>query len=171
MKNEYRIPFDLNSYLNKNITDFEITDFKFNDDEMKYVPNFISMHEAIIYVHIINAMNVFTLTFSVEGNCLLSDAHNHEEIEYELDDSVDILIDRDNSENSDLLPDEDGIYDLRGCILALLFDAIPKNFSLVPLERYEKDNYIVMSQEEYEATHKKQGNNAFSALDDLEIEE
>lgn len=170
MVDENRIPFDVRDFNKKNQAEFTIEDFAFTQEELKYIPNFVSLDEAQIFVSVLNAGNMITLTLHVEGNCLLKDAHNGEEIPYDLSDSVDVIIAPDNQEENDIFPDSDGIYDLRGSVLALLFDAIPKNYSEVPLETYSKDNYVVMSQEEYEKTHKQKNNSAFDELNSEDFE-
>ena len=166
-----RIPFDLKELNHKGELDFEIDDFSFTEEEMKYVPYFKDMGDAYIHVDVFNAHSIVTLTLTVLGNCHLIDAHDGSTIEFPLEDSVDVVINPENEEENDIDPDEDGIYDLRGSILALLFDAIPKNYSLVPLTKIEKDNYVVMSQDEYEMLHRKSSKNVFDALDEFEIEE
>lgn len=170
MKDENRIPFDIRQFNLKNNGSFEIDDFHFTEKENAYVPNFVDMGEALIHVDVLNAVSVLTLTLSVSGPCVLKDSHTGENINYELDDSVDVLISKDKEEESDIEPDSDGIYDLRGSVLALLFDAIPKNYSEVPLTSYGKDNYVVMSEEEYRRTHKEKTNSAFSDLDEEDFQ-
>lgn len=161
-----RIPFDVRDYQNASGFSFDIEGFQFTDEEHNYVPNFLSMHEALLHVEGHNAGHMVSLTLSVEGKCLLKDAHTHKEVEYPLDDSVDILFHSENEDENDILPDKDGIYDLRGSVLALLFDAIPKNYSEVPLQRYEEDNFVVMSQDEYEREHQKNAS-PFRDLDEM----
>lgn len=163
-ENLNRIPFDFRQYLKKNQTEFEVTDFQFTPDELKYVPSFHDFHEASIHVLVMNAGSMMTLTFSVEGTCHLVDAHDGNIVDYDLDDEVDVIIAPDNEEENDIFPDEDGIYDLRGCVLALLYDAIPKNYSLVPLKKVEQDNYVVISEDDYFKEHKKSS----SPFDDLD---
>lgn len=164
---ENRIPLDVRDFQNSASFDFDIPDFQFTKKESGYVPEFLSMHEAVLHVQGHNAGHMISLTISVEGKCLLRDAHSHKEVEYPLSDSVDVLLHSENEEENDILPDKDGIYDLRGSVLALMFDAIPKNYSEVPLERYEEDNFVVMSQDEYEREHAK-SSSPFADLDDID---
>lgn len=166
-----RIPFDLKEITSDGNFEFEIENFAFTDEELKYLPYFKDMGDAYIHVSVFNAHSMVTLTLTVLGPVHLVDSHDGSIIEYDLDDSVDVVINPENDEENDIMPDEDGIYDLRGSILALLFDAIPKNYSLVPLTKVEKDNYVIMSQEEYELLHHKTAKNAFAALDEFPVEE
>lgn len=163
---ENRIPFDLRSFQSKKNSSFEIQNFSFTEAEKRYVPNFNSLDKAKIHVSVINAGDMFTLTFDVYGECSLIDAHDSSIIPYILDDSVDVIIAPNSEEENDIFPDEDGIYDLRGSVLALLYDAIPKNYSLVELTKIEKDNYVVMSEDEYKKEHQK-NKNAFASLDEM----
>ena len=167
--NDNRIPFDVREFNRKNSSSFVIDDFSFTSDELRYVPNFHSMNEAKIHISVLNAGSMMTLTLSVEGNCKLIDAHDGAIIDYELDDSVDVIIAPENEEECDIFPDDDGIYDLRGSILALMFDAIPKNYSLVPLKKVENDNYCIMSEEEYMKEHAR-SSSPFDSLDDTDFD-
>lgn len=165
MIDEKRIPFDLREMTKKNQTSFEIEDFSFSEDEKRYIPYFHDLFETRIFVDVLNAGNLITLTLTIDGKCHLVDSHDGSIVEYELDDNVDVLLGSEKEEENDLFPDEDGIYDLRGSILALFYDAIPKNYSNVPLTRIEKDNYVILSQEEYEKEHQKASSSPFDVLD------
>jgi hypothetical protein len=165
--NENRIPFDVRDYSHSSHDEFDIDEFQFTESEHKYLPNFVDMGDAYIHVEVLNAISMMTLTLTLEGACHLKDEHDGSIIEYELEDSVDVIIAPESEEDNDIEPDEDGVYDLRGSILALLFDAIPKNYSETPLESYQKDNYTVMSQEEYMASK----SHAPSAFDDLDLDD
>ncbi len=167
--NPNRIPFDVREYNRKNISTFEIDDFEFTVDELKYVPNFHSMDKAKISISVLNAGSMMTLSLTVFGECKLVDSHDGNIIPYELDDSVDVIIAPDNEEENDIFPDDDGIYDLRGSVLALLFDAIPKNYSLVPLKKVECDNYTIISEDDYRKEHSK-AVSAFGELDESDYE-
>lgn len=164
---ENRIPLDIRDYSHTSHDEFDIEGFEFTPSEHKYVPNFVDMGDCVIHVEVLNAISMMTLTLSLEGACHLRDEHDGSIIEYELEDSVDVIIAPESEEDNDIEPDEDGVYDLRGSILALLFDAIPKNYSEVPLKKIEKDNYVVMSQEEYLASK----THAPSAFDNLDLDD
>ena len=164
MVDEKRIPFDLREACKKNCSSFEIEGFSFTEDEKRYIPYFHDLFKTRIFADVLNAGHLVTLTLSIEGECHLRDSHDGSLIEYELDDTVDVLLGSEKEEENDLFPDEDGIYDLRGSILALFYDAIPKNYSKVPLARIEKDNYVVLSEEEYEKEHQK-ASSPFDVLD------
>ena len=112
-------------------------------------------------VRVIALSSIIELNLSVEGDCILEDAHTHEEITYPLSDSVDVVLGVD--EDADILPEEDSGYNLRGAFLALLFNAIPMNYSEVELEKIQTADYVLMSEEEYEKERGK--NNPFADLE------
>lgn len=161
-----RIPFDLREYINRSSSSFDI-DFSFTDEEKKYLTNLSSMDDCLIHVDVINSNSIFNLTLTSSADVYLIDSHNGEVVKYELDDNVDITINLNDDNDSDILPDNDGIYDLRPCVLALLYNAIPKNYSTIPLKRIDGDCYTIMSQDEYESS---KSDNPFSNLDYSDIE-
>lgn len=164
---EIRIVFDPS--LVKDGEEYNI-DFSLTEREAKYFPYLISMDDVVFTLVVEGTSTIMHLILSCSGNVVLKDAHNGEKRVVPLVDSVDITLDPHDPENSDLVPDDDGLYDLRGSILALLFNSIPNNYSEVELTRYEGDGYVLMSEEEYEREHKKNAN-PFSQLDDIDDEE
>ncbi len=162
MKKEDRIAIDLLSLEEGNEYDL---DFELTEKEKKYFPNLLSINDTTFVLRVLSLGKLSSLVLLVEGDITLTDAHDLSERSYHLDDSVEITIATDNEDNSDILPDEDGLYDLRGSLLALLFNDIPQNYSEVPLTKIEHENYVLMSEEEYEEEKKKRKNtNAFSDL-------
>ena len=132
MDKDNRIAIDLLSLKEGNEYDL---DFELTEKEMKYFPNLLSLNDSVFVLDVIALGALTTVSISVNGDITLLDAHDQKERDYHLDDSVELTISTEDEENSDLLPDEDGLYDLRGSILALLFNAIPQNYSEVPLKR------------------------------------
>ncbi len=160
MVKEDRIAIDLLSLKEGNVYDL---DFELTDKEKKYFPNLLSLNDTAFALEVLSLGKISSLVVTVNGDITLLDAHDLSQRAYHLDDSVEITIATDNEDNSDLLPDDDGLYDLRGSLLALLFNDIPQNYSEVPLTKIEHENYVLMSEEEYEEEKKKRSN-AFSDL-------
>lgn len=142
-------------------------DFCLTEKEKSYFPNLLSLGDTAFVLEVVSLGAISSFVLSGEGDILLQDAHDLAERCYHLSDSVEITIQPSDEENSDILPDADGLYDFRGAILALLFNTIPQNYSEVPLTKIEHENYVLMSEEEYEK-EKKEKHNAFSALDNQE---
>lgn len=141
--------------------------FSLTDKEKGYFPNLLSLGDTSFVLMVQSLGTISSFVLKGVGVLLLQDAHNLEERNYSFSDSVEITIQSSDEENSDILPDSDGLYDFRGAILALLFNAIPQNYSEVPLTKIEHENYVLMSEDEYEK-EKKARSNAFSALDDID---
>ena len=141
--------------------EIEVT-LSLTEKEKKLLPLLVSSSNLSFVVRVIALSSIIELNLSVEGDCILEDAHTHEEITYPLSDSVDVVLGVD--EDADILPEEDGGYNLRGAFLALLFNAIPMNYSEVELEKIQTDDYVLMSEEEYEKERGK--NNPFADLED-----
>ena len=98
----------------------------------------------------------------------LIDDHDNDRIdEIEINDDVEVTILPGDNESSDIVPDKDGAYDLRGSILALLFSAIPSNYSEVEFKNKDPE-FVVYSDSEYEK-EKKKNTSPFSKLDDLDL--
>lgn len=145
-------------------------EFALTTKEKSYFPFLDNIDDLHFTLSVEGTSEVMHLPISCAGIVHLFDAHDGEKCDVELEDSVDVIIDTSHDENSDILPDEDGLYDLRGSILALLFNTIPQNYSEVELTRVEGNGYILMSEEEYEKERAKQ-NNPFAGLDDSSFEE
>ncbi len=160
MIKENRIAIDLLSLKEGDAYDL---DFELTEKEKKYFPNLLSLNDSSYVLEVLSLGKLSSLVVSVVGDVTLLDAHDGAERTYHLDDSVEITIATDDDENSDILPDDDGLYDLRGSILAILFNSIPQNYSEVPLTKIVHENYVLMSEEEYEAEKKKRSN-AFADL-------
>ena len=89
---ENRIPLDIRDYSHTSHDEFDIEGFEFTPSEHKYIPNFVDMGDCVIHVEVLNAISMMTLTLSLEGACHLRDEHDGSIIEYELEDSVDVII-------------------------------------------------------------------------------
>lgn len=160
MIKEDRIAVDLLSLKEGEAYDL---DFELTENEKKYFPNLLSLNDTSFVLEVVSLGKLCSLVVYVDGDITLRDAHDNSERAYHLEDNVEIAIDTDNDENSDILPDDDGLYDLRGSVLAVLFNSIPQNYSEVPLTKIVHENYVLMSEEEYEEEKKKRSN-AFSDL-------
>lgn len=164
MKNiDRRILVDLSRYQSSSFEEMPI-EFELLDEEKKTFPNLISLDELSLSAKITASSDYYTLALSVKGSARVRDAHNGVERTLPFDDGFDLVIAPHDEESSDILPDEDGQYDLRGSILALLYDAVPDSYSEVPLTEVKTDDFILMSEEEY-AKRQEKKNNPFAALD------
>lgn len=159
MNKETRILFSPDE-LKKDICNKHI-DFCLTNDEMKNFPNLESLSDVEFTLSCKEVTNGYILTLKEHGAIKLIDGHTLDIVDYLLDDFVDIQISE--NEDSDIQVEEDGCYDLRGCIIALLFNSIPQNYSKVPLKKIVKEEYTLMSEEEYEK-EKQRKNNPFSKL-------
>lgn len=164
---EEKIPFRLEDY--KNEEDVFPIAYSLSEEEKKNFPNLLDYRELSFEGKLTPAGSLYTLSLSLLGKVILKDSHDFEDKPFEVDDTVDLTIAPDDPENSDLVAEPDGSYDLKGCLLALLFDAIPKNFSTVPLKKIETPLYTLMSEEEYNASKGK--NSAFDGLDESAFED
>lgn len=158
---ENRIPLNVNSL--KQLPFQMKVEFALTEKEKRVIPNLVSLGDGIIYLDITGTVDDIIVNISFDDDITLIDAHLLTEVKYHLEDDVDVYISK-REEDSDILPDKDGIYDLRGSILALLYNGIPNNYSTTALDRIDTDSYILMSEEEYERTREK--NNPFASLDD-----
>lgn len=167
MVNDTRIPFVLgskNQKLNEPI-EFEVTLTDEEKDEMKgLVKEFspISVIETIT-----GSQDCFVITLEIEADIDYIDSHDINRIdELIISNDAEITILPNDSENSDILPDKDGIYDLRPVILALVSSSIPNNYSEVESKEGE---FHIYSVEEYEKEKAKK-NSPFDALDALDLD-
>lgn len=161
---DLQIIIDPLKYANRVVKDIDI-EFNITDDEKSYFPNLVSLNDTKITLSIMGSDSIFTLDLKVLGNITLIDAHTQKEINYPLEDNVQLNIDIKGESDVDVI---NGKYDLRGAILALLYNSIPLNYSKTKLTRIQTDDYILMSEEEYEKERSK--NNPFSELDNYKFE-
>lgn len=145
-------------------------DFTLTEEEKKSFPNLVSMDDVKYFLKAEEASGYYSLNLRAVGDVILKDSHNGEERTIRLDDDADITLVPSKPEESDLEPDADGVYDLRGSILAILFNAIPKNYSTVILSKTFGENYVLMSEEEYYKEKMEKKSNAFSDLDSEDFE-
>ncbi len=158
-----RILLDLGQY---NVSEGDIPlDYSMNEREKKNFPDLVSMDDLELTAHISGASDLYTLTLSAEGTITVRDVHDGKHKKLDIEDSMEATIAPKDPDNSDLLPEPDGNYDLRSAILALLFDCIPTNYSSVPLKRVETADYVLISEDEYEE-EKKNRTNPFSSIEE-----
>lgn len=143
-----RILLPLGQFENRSFVK-EPLSFSLTEEEKRAFPNLISLEGVSLTLDITGTNHLFTVTILASGQAKVKDAHDGKERAIPVDDSVDVVVSPDDLENSDLVPDTDGNYDLRGAVLALLFDAIPDNYSEVPLKTVTTEDYTLMSEEEY----------------------
>lgn len=168
MKDDSRILLDLSS-TNKDVGNVYEIDFELTDEEKKSFPSVISFESLVVEEELVSTNYIYVVNLRVYGKVILLDSHdpkNH--IPYEFDDDMDITVSPLDLDNSDILPDSDGQYDLRGSILALLFDAIPLSYSETELTKIVTDDYILMSEEE---KRRESHSSPFDVLDDMFEEE
>lgn len=140
-------------------------DFFLTDEERKKFSNVEDFVQLDITQNVSGSRDCYLVTLGLSCVVDLIDDHDNDRIdEVEIQDEVQITILPGDDENSDILPDKDGSYDLRGSILALLFSAIPENYSEVDLKN-GSDEFRVYSDEEYQEEKKKK-NSPFASLDD-----
>lgn len=170
-KEDNRILLDIRKFADSNFKDLPV-DFTLTEAEKKAFPNLIEFTSLDISAKVTAANEYFTVSLFAKGEAKVKDAHGGEIRTLPIEDGVDVLIAPSDLEQSDILPDVDGVYDLRGSILAVLFDAIPDTYSETPFERVETEDYVLMSQEEYEKIRKQREkeDNPFASLDAEDFE-
>lgn len=144
------IILDLTSAGNKS----EYLEFPFEllDEEMdRLFKDVKSIDEIYVSGHLLGASNIYNLKLMIQGQATLLD-----DKKIDLENDVDIVIDLKDINNSELIPLDDGKYDLRGEILALLYDSVAKN----TVSHDENSFYSIVYQDEDE----KEINNPFSIL-------
>ena len=142
-------------------------DFFLTDEERAKFKNVEDFDELSIQETITGNKDCYLIRLDLFAVVDLIDDHDPDRIdEIEVRDDVEITLLPGDDSASDVLPDKDGAYDLRGSILALLFSAIPSSYSEVDLKNPSQE-FPVYSDEEYEKEKKK--NSAFSKLDELKF--
>lgn len=136
------------SLFNTDIFNYNIP-FKFTDSEKNVIGNLYDDSDLQIYMDVFPNTDKFSIILHCKGILKLIDSHTLDIVDYSLNDSVDLNIFLNDEKNSDIEKDQDGYYSLRGSILALLYSAIPQNYSLTKLSKIETDSYTLMSEDEY----------------------
>lgn len=159
---ENRIPF-LPGSLNQKLNVPFPVDFQITEEERKHCVNVYDFPSIEVVETITGNKDCYLIRFDLTAVVDLVDSHDPDRIdEIEVSDSVEITLLPGDDENSDIQPDQDGIYDLRGPILALLYSCIPENYSEVELKKV--DGFPVYSESEYQKEKKKK-NSPFALLD------
>lgn len=125
------------------------------EEERRFFPNVQSLDSLLLTARILGQPPVYEAKLSLSGKAVLRDAHDGSSIPLDIDEEVDVVLDESEPENSDLLPEKDGRYDLRGTFLGLLHDALPASYSCVPLGYVETEDYVLMDEDEYEKRRRK----------------
>lgn len=159
---ENRIPF-LPGSLNQKLNVPFPVEFEITEEEKSHCKNVYDFPSVEVTETITGNKDCYLIRFDLDAVVDLIDSHDSERIdEIEVNDSVEITILPGDDENSDILPDSDGIYDLRGPILALLYSSVPENYSEVEMKNVE--GFKVYSESEYQKEKKKK-NSPFASLD------
>ncbi|MFA6861354.1 MAG: hypothetical protein WCR56_03125 [Bacilli bacterium] len=168
-KLDLRIPLDLSGFEGE---ESELNlGFELTSDEKKSFHNVIDFKDLNIQGFLSGASDLYTVKLVCSGQVKVLDAHDPKRVdEIDLDDETEITIDPHDEENSDVQADKDGVYDLRSSIIALLFDAIPKNYSEIPLKKIVTEDYTLLSESEHD-NEKNRLSNPFSDLDSGEFED
>ena len=144
------IILDLTSAGNKS----EYLEFPFellDEEKDRLFKDVKSIDEIYVSGYLLGASNIYNLKLMIQGQATLLD-----DKKIDLENDVDIVIDLKDINNSELIPLDDGKYDLRGEILALLYDSVAKN----TVSHDENSFYSIVYQDEDE----KEINNPFSIL-------
>lgn len=139
------------------------------EEELSYFPNLIALEEPVLEARVLGFSPIFEVHVVLTGRAKIQDSHDGKILDKEIEDEVDLTLDGNNEEESDLQKEREGVYDLRGTFLSLLHDALPANYSEVPLERVETEDYVLMSEAEYEKERKK--DSPFSVLEDIDLDD
>ena len=143
-------------------------DFFLTDEERAKFTNVEDFNELSVQETISGNKDCYVIRLDLYALVDLIDDHDNDRIdEIEINDDVEVTILPGDNESSDIVPDKDGAYDLRGSILALLFSAIPSNYSEVEFKNKDPE-FVVYSDSEYEK-EKKKNTSPFSKLDDLDL--
>lgn len=162
-QDDTRILVDLDRFAHASFEELPVA-FEMTAEERASFPNLLALDDFSISAKISAASDYYTVSLNIRGVALVKDAHDGATRTLNIDDGVDVVIAPHDEEASDLLPDGDGEYDLRPAILALLYDAIPDSYSEVPLTKVVTDDFVLMSEEEYQAIQAKK-NNPFAHID------
>ncbi len=138
-------------------------DVSLAEEEGKGFPNILAFQDGRLDVTIVGKNPVYEASVVLTGVAIVRDGHDGSERELPIQDDVQLVLDVKDMEASDIPMEKDGHFDLRGTFLSLLHDAVPPNYSAVPLTRVETKDYVLMSEEEYERSKRKES--PFDALD------
>ena len=106
-------------------------------EERKAFVNLLDFADGQLDVSLVGKSPVFQAHVLLSGNALVRDSHDGKERALPIEDGVDLVLDTKDDEESDLPLERDGTFHLRGTFLSLLHDAIPANYSEVPLTRID----------------------------------
>lgn len=167
MIDDIRIPLVLNNG-EKNNQQVEL-DIELTEDEKKAFSNTVDEFQSIHVSYSLSGnQSCFVVYLSLNADIDYIDAHDTTRIdELEIENEIELTILPNDEENSDIVKDKDGIYDLRLSILGLLYSSIPNNYS--EIENDLNSEFKVMSEEEYQK-EKKASNSPFASLDSLDLE-
>lgn len=167
MIDDIRIPLVLNSSDKAN-QQVEL-DIELTDDEKKAFINRVDEFQSIHVSYSLSGnQSCFVVYLSLNADIDYIDAHDTNRIdELEIENEVELTILPKDAENSDIVPDKDGIYDLRPSILGLLYSSIPNNYS--EIDNDSDSEFKVMTEEEYQK-EKKKSNSPFALLDSLDLD-
>lgn len=121
-----------------------------SDDEKSIFSNLDHFEKLDGYYTIdSNDSNLYYGNCYLNGLAVLIDARDiSKKIEYSFNNEVDYQIVLNDENESDILPDENGKYDIRTAFLALIYDAIPPFITNSELKSGE-DNVNYFTEEEF----------------------
>ena len=123
-----KIYIDFN--LAKNSKESDVFDIKLTSDEESVISNLDHFEKIEAYYTINGSDSFYNGECFIKGICYLKDARDISKvIKYPFENDVDFQIQLDDLDNSDLLPENDGNFDIRTVILALIYDAIPSFYT------------------------------------------
>ena len=141
------------SLINKN-KQSELFNISLSDDEKSILVNLDHFEQLDGYYTIdSNDSNFYHGNCYLNGKAILIDARDiSKRIEYPFNNEVDYQIVLNDENESDILPDENGKYDIRTAFLALIYDAIPPFITNSQLSSND-DNVNYFTEEEFDKTH------------------
>ncbi len=143
--------------------------FSLSEEEKKLFPLLVSLEDFSLRGRVLSSKDTYALTLSCKGRAKRKDSHDFSLVTIPFSDEIELTLSPDK-EISDIERDKEGNYDLRGSILTLLRNAIPKNYSKTRLTKIVHKDYVLISEEEYEKEKHSSGNSPFADLDLLREE-
>lgn len=147
-----KIYIDFN--LAKTSKESEVFDIELTEPEKSVISNLDHFEHIEAYYTINGSDNFYHGDCYIKGLCYLIDSRDiSKKVPYEFNNDVDYQIQIDDEENSDLLPEDNGKYDMRTVILALIYDAIPSFYTDTKLEDNNGEGVNFLTEEEFDKNH------------------
>ena len=147
MKKQILIDFSLA----KNLKESEHYNIILSEEEMSILTSLDHFDNIKAYYTLSGSDDYFNGYCQVSGVCYLKDSRDISHlIEYPFSNDVDFVISLSDEENSDILPEEDGSYDIRPVILALIYDSIPSYYTETDLNSLDDDGTSYFTESEFD---------------------